>query len=96
MVWVSNPDTAKKFLSSPKRQNWLWGPLTLFFKTNTDVLSRGKGSRCLKLKCSPHFNVDIKNERGYTPTPLYTPSWRGERKILFPNRLGYDTVQYDR
>jgi len=31
MIWGSNPSKGKRFMSSPKCADWLWGPLTLLF-----------------------------------------------------------------
>jgi hypothetical protein len=67
-VWGSNPHSGKKFFSSPKRPDWLWGPPSLLFNGYRGSLS-GVKRPGREVNDSPPCSAEIKNEWSYTSIP---------------------------
>ena len=75
---VSNLGTGKKFLSSPKLSDRLWGPLHPPVPWVTGILSRIK-LLGREINPSPLFNAKVKNEWSYTSNiPYAFKAWLGK------------------
>jgi hypothetical protein len=68
MVQGSNPGGEKRFLSSPKRPDRLWGPPSLIFSRYRGSFPGVKQPGSLFNHSLP-FSVEVKSEWSYTTTP---------------------------
>jgi hypothetical protein len=71
MGWTvqgSNPDMSKRFFSSPKCPDWLWGLPSLLFNEYWGSLLGVKWPGC-KVNHSPLSSAKVKNEWSYTSPP---------------------------
>jgi hypothetical protein len=64
----SKPGGGKKFVSSPKLQDWFWKPSNLLLTGYRISFPRVKWPGC-RVKNSPLGSTEFKNEWSYTSTP---------------------------
>jgi len=78
--------SGKRFLSSPKYPDRLWGPPSLLFNRYRGSVPAEKRSG-RDIDHSPPYSTEVKNEWSYSSTPFYTPSWYGQVQIfLLPHK----------
>jgi len=67
-IWGLNPGKGKKFFSSPKCPDWLWGPTILLYRGYWGFFKEVKQPGC-EVDHSPPSSAEVKNEWSCTSNP---------------------------